>query len=264
MLRITDGNIADNGPESYQGWADYYNLGSYFGTPSDVPDYIDIKDTNQYLLWLAAQGGKGIKDKEGLLKALVLLYNQGSISANDLSGYLQYLGVYNYDPTFEKWLDNQISLENTNSARNWEQQMAETSLIRSSEQLKQIGLSPSTVLQAGGSNVNPVGAADNVKTNMAQQRYEQRMQTTRSLISMVTGMASAGIGGTAMGLARGALARQGMATAHNALGLLGSKDLNKVGFAKYADSHKGPGTYTDLNDSYYGPSWDQLMNMFKD
>lgn len=184
-------------PSNYADWAELYGLTEFMDYDSK------FSQVNYY------------KQNE-FERAVINLYQQGKISANDLAGYLNYLVYREGDSTFEKWLDNQIALENTNSAREWEEKMASTDLLRSANQLSQLGLSPSTAIQVGGSKVNPVDAANNVKSNVAQQMYESRMGMTKSLISMVTGMASAGIGGAALGLAKNSLARQAMATAHNA------------------------------------------------
>jgi hypothetical protein len=184
-------------PSNYADWAELYGLTDYMDNDGKY------SSVNYY------------KQNE-FEAAIINLYKQGKISANDLAGYLNYLVYREGDSTFEKWLDNQIALENTNSAREWEEKMASTDLLRSASQLSQLGLSPSTAISVGGSKVNPVDAANNVKSNVAQQMYESRMGMTKSLISMVTGMASAGIGGAALGLAKNSLARQAMATAHNA------------------------------------------------
>ena len=72
----------------------------------------------------------------------------------------------------EKWLDNMISNQNTQSARDYETNMSNTDLLRAANQLQQLGLSSSGVLQTGGSSSNLVGAADNVKSNVALERYQ--------------------------------------------------------------------------------------------
>lgn len=127
---------------------------------------------------------------------------------------------YGMSADFEKYLDNLIAQQNTQSARAWEQQMASSDLLRAGEQLKQLGLSPSNVVSTGGSGVNAVGSAPIVHSNVAQNRYNQQMALARSILSMTSSMASAGIYGSALGSAKKAASTIASSAAHSGLAAL--------------------------------------------
>lgn len=124
--------------------------------------------------------------------------------------------AFNLTPDQEKWLDNMISNQNTNEARAYDTQMAETDLLRAGKQLQELGLSASGVLQTGGSASSGVGIASNSKSNIALERYQQRMNVARQLISMSSSMASAGIYGHALGAAKKASSVLASQASHSA------------------------------------------------
>lgn len=125
-------------------------------------------------------------------------------------------GHYKMTGDQEKFLDNLLSMQNTNSARAWEQQMRDSALLSTASQLAQLGLSPGNAVSVGGMSHNGVAAADNVKTNIAMQRYQQQMQMARSMISMAGSMASSGIYGAALGTVKNTAAKIASSTAHSA------------------------------------------------
>lgn len=151
---------------------------------------------------------------------------KAQIDALETGDYQQLQGAYaqtgtSMSPDMEKYVDNMISKQNTEEARNFETEMRDTSLISSGEQLKQLGLSGSGVLQVGGMSSNGVTAADNVKTNLGQQRqierYQQNMGIAKSMISLAGSLASSGIYGASLNAARHAASAVAETTAHSAL-----------------------------------------------
>lgn len=164
-------------------------------------------------------------DPSQLIQQIIDAYNNGDFRA--IQGYLAGLPSYvSLDPQWEKYIDNMIATQNTGEARAWEEQQASTNLLKAGSQLESLGLSPSGVLQTGGSSVNGVGAASNAMTNLSQQtaiqRYTQRMAMARQLLGMTSQMASAGIYGGAIGAAKTASSALTSAASHSALSALSS------------------------------------------
>lgn len=156
-------------------------------------------------------------DDHGQLEAIKEAYSKGDYLG--LQGLLSGPG-FNVSPEQEKWLDNMVAAQNTQSARNFEEHMGSTDILRAGAQLESLGLSRSGVLQTGGSGTNGVAAADNVKSNVALDRYNQKMQLARQLLSMTSSMASAGVYGHAIGAAKKASSVLTSAASHSAYKVL--------------------------------------------
>lgn len=162
-------------------------------------------------------------DPSSIIQQIRDAYSKGDYRA--IQGYLASLPEWiRIDPQWEKYLDNMIANQNTGEARSWEEEQASSNLLKAGSQLQSLGLSPSGVLQTGGSNVNGVAAASNAMTNLRQQtsmqRYTQRMAMARQLLGMTSQMAAAGIYGGALGAAKSASSALTSAASHSALGAL--------------------------------------------
>lgn len=135
-------------------------------------------------------------------------------------------GVFSLTPEMETWLNNMIASQNTAEERSYIDQQNQTNILNAADQLKQLGLSASGVLQTGGNSIISPGAADSSMANLAQQRkmqqYQAKMGIAKSILGMVGSMASAGIYGTAIGSARKAASVVTSAAAHSAYGALSS------------------------------------------
>lgn len=120
-------------------------------------------------------------------------------------------------------INNMISNQNTEEARGFEQEMRDTSLTSAAEQLEQIGLSPSNVVQTGGLASNGVAAASVDKSNSGLQermaRFQQKMGVVKQVLSMTSQMAAAGIYGGSIGVARKAGSILASQAAHSGLGV---------------------------------------------
>lgn len=136
--------------------------------------------------------------------------NSGAISALEAQGQLatlnSSLGGWTLTPDQEKWLDNMIASQNTQSARDWERENAKNSTLWLADQLNSLGLSSQGVTSMGSNLPNAVAAADNVKTNISNAKADRQNALARSMLSMVGSMASAGIYGGAIASARKAAA----------------------------------------------------------
>lgn len=175
--------------------------------PESSSNFIDeiLRQLNQYAGFIP-QVGQMINDIKSAY---------GSDDYRTLQGIFAG-SAFNLTPDQEKWLDNMISNQNTNEARAYDTQMAETDLLRAGKQLQELGLSASGVLQTGGSASSGVGIASNSKSNIALERYQQRMNVARQLISMSSSMASAGIYGHALGAAKKASSVLASQASHSA------------------------------------------------
>lgn len=157
-----------------------------------------------------------------------LTAHSGHNDGSQLIGQISQMGG-SMTPESEKYLENLTSQENTTNAQNYDQMMRDTSLISSAQQLGQLGLSPSNVIQVGAAPSNGVAAASFSHLSASGQRqqkalatYQARLGLAKQVIAMAGQMASSGIYGHAIGQARHAGAVLAAATAHSGLSVLRS------------------------------------------
>lgn len=167
----------------------------------------------------------GVADFERLLTGLEQAYKD-----KDWTNYKYYLESFGKDPitgqvlssNYMDLIDQYIENQRVDIANAIQTEARDTSLLSSADQLQQLGISPSSVLSVGGassgiSSALPFNVNQQYSSMSKQQDFAKKMGLASSLIKMVGGMASSGIGGAAYGAARGALARIGMKTAQAAL-----------------------------------------------
>lgn len=184
-------------------------------------------------------------------------YSNGEVSANDLLGIYGNLGG-SMSPETEKWLDNQIANEKAEQQQNFEISARDTSLLSSGQQLQQLGLSSSGVLQTGGASAGVQGsmAATNMHSaaSLRQQakinKFNQQMGLAKSLIGAASSMASSGIYGAAIGAVKHSAQSIAGAAAHSGLNAL------KATNSKAIESVKLPRNTTGMDsqlkkDPYY-------------
>lgn len=161
-------------------------------------------------------------DNSSLIDSIRNAYQSGDYRA--LQGIFAGSG-FRISPEQEKWLDNMIAQQGTLENRAYETANAEQNLLREASQLQKLGLSSSGVLQTGGVMPNAVATADNSKTNVALQRYSQRMMIAKQLLSMTSSMASAGVYGASLNAAKKASSVLTSAASHSALSHLHYESL---------------------------------------
>lgn len=158
-------------------------------------------------------------------------YGKGEIDANTLLGqYGQNSagGAISMSPETEKWLDNQIARENATTQYDREIAARDTSLLSAGNQLSQLGLSTSNVIQTGGasSGVQASNADTAMRSNSAlrQQmkinKFNQQMSLAKSLIGAASSMASSGIYGSAIGAVKHSAQAIAGSAAHSGLAAL--------------------------------------------
>lgn len=122
---------------------------------------------------------------------------QGFLAGNNIS----------MSPEYTQWMNNMISNQRTLESRGWESSMRDTELLSTAQQLSKLGLNPASTISMGRSQVPDTGAAYVDSSNPAQQKLlqenQQKAQMARAVLGLIGGMASAGIGGASIGLARG-------------------------------------------------------------
>lgn len=132
-------------------------------------------------------------------------YQHGDIDAIDFQGVLANNGIQT-TPEQTQWINNEISQQVTNEARDYNTQMRDSSLTSSASQLSSLGLNPASVLQTGGSGIGSSPVSDTSKANPAQEKamadFQNKAALTRTLIGLVGGLGSAGILGGTRFLAR--------------------------------------------------------------
>lgn len=117
---------------------------------------------------------------------------------------------------FDTLLQQILSRYNTQSARDYETNMANTDLLRAASQLSALGLSPSGVLQTGGSATPNVSAAATPILNNANQRLNRQTSIANSLIGMAGRMAASGIYGGAISSVKASASKAASMAAHSA------------------------------------------------
>lgn len=90
-----------------------------------------------------------------------------------------------YDDTyFEKWLDNKIAQENTNSAREYETNMSNTAIQRAFQDAQNAGINPTYYLTGGGSaSSTPIVATSNSSIGEASAYRVAKLQSVTTLKS---------------------------------------------------------------------------------
>lgn len=183
------------------------------------------KDKAMYYLQLGLEQGPASSRslfQEWYSQYMTYLVSSGQIAPNDAYSEAGSSGGQLNENT-EKFLDNTIARENTETAQQFEEHMRDTNIISSGQQYSAVGLSPS-VINGGISTGGGIQAASNVmgsrsmdRQQLSMQKYQTRMGMAKSILGMVSQMASSGIYGAAIGSARNAAARLSSAAAHSGL-----------------------------------------------
>lgn len=180
-------------------------------------------------------------------------YESGDSSAQDVLASYGVASNYGLQmsPETEKWLDNEISRENTSADNQFQQQMRDTSITSSANQLSALGLSPSNVISVGGSASGVTSNAASVNRHSAaalhqQERindYNNKMGLAKTLISAAGSMASSGIYGAALGAIKHSAAAISTQAAHSAMNAVkafeGSKNKSMFIQALAKDGNNG-------------------------
>lgn len=161
--------------------------------------------------------------KDGTISQyLVGQYRDGQLgSARDITGMMSQYGIQS-TPEVTQYLNNEMQVDETNAARDYNTQMRDTSITSSAEQLASLGLSPNNVLSTGGSGIGSSGmTADISKANPALDKamadFNQKASMTRTIIGLIGGLGSAGIIGGSRLLARKAASAAASSMAHSGL-----------------------------------------------
>lgn len=141
--------------------------------------------------------------------------NSEGVNPVEIQGQLATSGL-SMNPQQEEYLSNAVAQYNTHSAQNFEEHMRDTDLTSSASQLQALGLSPSSVVDTSLGH-NAVNAASSKGLNAAENAYDRKQAIARSLISMASSMASAGIYGSSLGLVRSFAGKLASSSAHSAL-----------------------------------------------
>lgn len=120
-------------------------------------------------------------------------------------------------PEQESYLSSMLSNQRTNEARDYETMMANTDLLRAANQLQQLGLGGSNVLQTGGSSTPNVSAASTPMMNNANQRLARQASVANQMIGMANRMASAGIYGGSLAAVKSSARKVAGYAAHSAV-----------------------------------------------
>lgn len=149
----------------------------------------------------------------------------GQMSPEDFQAALGTNGKSGYSPEMEQYVNNMLADQRTQEARNWDEYVARNEYLWSGQQAQALGLSPSVISFGAATGANSAGTANVAMQNLSHDRkmeaYKARMSLARQLISMTGAMASAGIHGSALGMARKSSSVLSSLAAHSGLGLIG-------------------------------------------
>lgn len=173
--------------------------------------------------WFENLNSKTNNAYSGVMENLANYFNNKDFIG--LQGYLSSLqpsggSTYNFFedmPQLESWMNNSINQQITSAGRSWEQEMRDTEYTSIANQLKQLGLSANSVLQSSGASHNAVSSPGAASRNQIDlRRYNEQNALAKSLLSMTSSMASAGVYGSAIGAARKASGVVASAASHSA------------------------------------------------
>lgn len=156
----------------------------------------------------------GFKNRQGLqpqFNDLIAQVQAGTMNPNDLYAWATQNG-YELTAEQEKFIDNAIAAWNTHQSQNWQEEMRDNSILSTAEQYEALGLSGSNVLQGQIASTPSTGIAGNSKTNLAEQRAQRKLAMTQTMIGLIKGLMSAGIGGGALLAAKKLGASSGLQT----------------------------------------------------
>lgn len=119
-----------------------------------------------------------------------------------LQGYLTGVHGFTYNPEWESWLNNMISVQNQNSEHDWSQMMRDSDLESTAGQLAELGLNPASVIsmqRASAPTMDAAGVDRSDNANSRAQRELQRKENlTNRIFHLLSGMSAAGLGFAAL------------------------------------------------------------------
>lgn len=198
-----------------------YNISDYQSFVKFIQENQDWADLDRFLQDVSS-GSFG--------SSLYSIYNQylqrqeglqQAAETGDWSQYQQDAAQNGWDMSAQdtEYLNNMIANQRTEEARSYDTQMRDTSLLSAGQQLSQLGLSTSNVIQTGGAASSGVSTAQvsnrNHSGTMALAKYNQKMQMAKTMIGMAGSMAAAGIHGAALGRVKAASSVLASSGAHS-------------------------------------------------
>jgi len=153
----------------------------------------------------------------------------------DVQGEAAGLGIQ-WTPEQSEYIGNMLSQKATNEERAYETNARDTSLISTANQLSDLGLNTGSVVSLGGAsagvNSNAANLDSNYSQNKALAQFQAKASMARTILSTISGLASVGIGGSAMAVSKIAAARIASSMAHSvstfgADGLLKSYSIHR-------------------------------------
>lgn len=165
----------------------------------------------------------------------------GQMSPEDFQAALGTNGKSGYSPEMEQYVNNMLADQRTQEARNWDEYVARNEYLWSGQQAQALGLSPSVISFGAAAGPQSAGTSNVSMHNLSQERkiatYKARMGLARQLISMTGAMASSGIYGSALGMAKRSSSVLASQAAHSGLQVL--KNFNGKGNQTFALSPDG-------------------------
>jgi len=226
---------------------------SEFSSLDDLRSYLstnpslNTSDIQDILTNMTTLGGSGLNYKDygeaykilndfvnGNLTSVYDSLRDGSMTGTEALGYANERGLTGIDPGLQDYISNQIAQDNAKTAYDREIAARDSSLVSTYDQLQQLGMNPGSVISIGGSQTPNLGQAQSTSLNAAQlaqqqkiNQYNQKQAMSRQLISMVSSLGRAAIGGTTYGLARSAAAKAVQSTAGAAKAALSRRPIIK-------------------------------------
>lgn len=189
FMRMHTNNVSNGNPLSFEG---AYALGQ-------------DEEARENLL---EQNLQNATDSSNTLKGsmtfseLISLWQKGEITPLEIQTYVAEHGM-RLRPSEEAWLNNVLNIQSTQSDRDFQTDMRDTSLLSSYEQLVKLGLNPGSVVNVGGANSGVSSSATKLSTGeVSKMMFDRRTAMAQTMIRLAGGLASTGVHGAALGAAK--------------------------------------------------------------
>lgn len=145
---------------------------------------------------------KNVRNGSEPFSELIKKYDNGEMSALDIQAYVASHGM-SLRPYEEAWLNNVLGIQATQSDRDYQTSMRDSSLVSTYEQLLKLGLNPGSTVNVGGSSSGVSSqAARLTPSEVSKMEFDRRTQMAKTLIGLAGGLASTGAHGAALGAAK--------------------------------------------------------------
>lgn len=164
-----------------------------------------------YIEKLGFNGLFGVNTPEGWSKMMAEGLSSGELTLDDVLSITNRAGM-SFTPEFEKYINNLTAEDSAQKQFDREIYARDTSLISSYNQLQGLGLNTAGVLDVGGAKAGVSASKGDVDMSnnsfkRSQDRFNRNTLMAKTMLGLIGGMASAGIYGGSMSMAKNSVAK---------------------------------------------------------